>query len=145
MHQHSSPLVRPVAATRPSARDVTVVCGLMSVAAVAGVIGLAGGGIDFGPEITSRIPGASPVLAAVALGVVVALPMAAAAVAGWRRAPSTADLDILAGAALIGWIAVQVAVIRDFSWLQPACAVYGGVVLVLGLLLRRSAASRRTA
>lgn len=148
MAQRTSEPTRPVtgdAGPRPSPRDVSVVCGLMCLAAVAGVIGLAGGGIDFGAEITSRIPAASPVLAAAALGVAVALPMGAAAVAGWRRSPWTADLTILAGAALIGWIAVEVAVIRSFSWLQPACAVYGVVVLVLGLLLRRSGAPHRTA
>jgi membrane associated rhomboid family serine protease len=147
MAHHSREAVRaaPVdgSASRPSRRDVSVVCGLMCVAATAGVVGLARGSIDFGPEITARLPAASPVLGAVALGVVVALPMGAAAVAGWRRSPRTADLAILAGTALVGWIAVEVAFIRSFSWLQPACAVYGGVVLALGLLLRRSAARRR--
>jgi hypothetical protein len=116
----------------------------MSLAAVAGAIGLAGGGIDPGPEITSRIPAASPVLAGVALGVVVAVPMGATAVAGWRRSPWTADLAILAGGALVGWIAVEVAVIRSFSWLQPACAAYGAVVLALGLRLRRAAGISRS-
>ena len=145
MAQRTREPVRPRTATRPSPRDLAVVCGLMSVAALAGVIGLAGGGIDFGPEVTSRIPAASPVLGAVALGLVVALPMGAAAVAGWRRSPWSADLAILAGAALIGWIAVEIAFIRTFSWLQPACAVYGAVVLVLGLLLRRSQTAQRTA
>lgn len=132
----------PGSGPRPSPRDLSVVCGLMCLAAVAGAIGLAGGGIDLGPAVTSRLPADSPVLAAVALGTVVALPMGAAAVAGWRRSSWTADLAILAGAALIGWIAVELAVIRTFSWLQPACAVYGAVVLALGVLLRRRGASR---
>ena len=108
----------------------------MSLAAVAGVIGLAGGGLDLGPAMTSRIPGASPVLGAVALGVVVAVPMGVAAVAGWRRSPRTADLAILAGTALIGWIVVEIAFIQAFSWLQPLCAAYGVMVVVLGLRLR---------
>jgi hypothetical protein len=133
------------AGSRPSPRDVSAVCGLMCVAAVAGVIGLAGGGLDLGSEITARIPGASPVLGAVALGIIVALPMGAAAVAGWRRSRRTADLAILAGTALIGWIVVEVAFIRSFSWLQPACAVYGVVVLVLGVLLRRATAAAGSA
>ena len=141
----ASAVTEPTAGPRPAPRAVALVCGLMCLAAVGGVVGLSGGGIDFGPEITSRIPAASPVLAAVALAVAVALPMGAAAVAGWRRSLWTADLAVLAGAALIGWVVVEVAVIRTFSWLQPACAVYGAVVLVLGALLRRSAAARRTA
>jgi hypothetical protein len=132
------PATRSGTRSRPTPRDVSIVCGLMSAAALAGVVGLAGGGIDFGPEITSRIPAGSPVLGAVALGVVVALPMGVAAVAGWRRSPWTADLAVLAGGALIGWIVVEVAFIRTFAWLQPACAAYGAVVLALGLLLRRA-------
>jgi hypothetical protein len=115
----------------------------MCAAAVAGVIGLAGGALDLGATITARIPAASPVLGAVALGLVVAVPMGAAAVAGWRGSGRTAALASFAGTALIGWIAVEIAVIRTFSWLQPACAVYGGVVLALAALLRRSDPSQR--
>jgi hypothetical protein len=117
---------------------VAVVCGLMALAAVAGVVGLAGGGIDFGPAITARLPWHSPGVAAAALGVVVALPMGSAAVAGWRRSPLTSDAAVLAGLALIVWIVVEIAVIRAFSWLQPACLAYGALVLTLGLRLRRS-------
>lgn len=126
------------ASPRPSARGLSVVCGLMGLTAAAGVVGLARRSIDLGPEVTARLPGRSPEVAAVALGAVVAVPMGAAAVAGGRRAASTADLAVLAGSALIGWIVVQVAVIRAFSWLQPVCAAYGAVVLALGLRLRRS-------
>jgi hypothetical protein len=44
----------------------------------------------------------------------------------------------IAGLALIGWIVVEVAVIRTFSWLQPVCFLYGAGVLALGVLLRRT-------
>jgi hypothetical protein len=37
-----------------------------------------------------------------------------------------------AGLLLVGWIAVQLPVIRTFSWLQPICALLGLAVLVLG-------------
>jgi hypothetical protein len=122
----------------PTRRQVAAACALMCLAAVSGVVGLAGGGIDFGPVITTRLPWQSPVLAAVALGLVVAGPMGAAAVLGWRRSPRTAEAAILAGLALTGWIVVETAVIRTVSWLQPACLAYGGLVLALGLLLRRT-------
>jgi hypothetical protein len=42
----------------------------------------------------------------------------------WRYAAATA------GALLIGWILVQVAIIRTFTWLQPAMASAGIAVLV---------------
>jgi hypothetical protein len=110
----------------------------MALAAAAGVVGLAGGGIDFGPSITARLPWHSPAVAAAALGTVVAVPMAATAVAGWRRSRRTAEVAGIAGLALIGWIVVEVAVIRTFSWLQPVCFLYEAGVLALGVLLRRT-------
>jgi hypothetical protein len=134
---------RPASGPRPSPRAVGVACGVMCVAGLAGVVGLAGGSLDLGPAITARIPAGSPVLGAVALGLVVALPMGAAAVAGWRRSRWTATLAAVAGTALIAWIAVEIAFIRTFSWLQPVCAVYGAGVLVLAVLLRRSDPSQR--
>lgn len=129
--------------TRPSPRALAGVCGPMSVAAAAGAVGLATGALDLGAEVTARLPGASPLLAGAALGLVVALPMGATTVAGWRRSARTADLGVLAGTALIGWIAVEIAVIRTFSWLQPICASYGALVLGLALLLRGSNEPRR--
>lgn len=126
-------------------RAVGAVAGGMCAAALAGVVGLAGGGLDLGPDINARVPAASPVLAAVALGLVVAVPTGAAAVAGWRRSRRTAALAGFAGTALIGWIAVEVAVIRTFSWLQPACALYGALLLALALELRRSDPGQRAA
>jgi hypothetical protein len=129
---------RPMTGPRPSPHVVGVTCGVMCAAALAGVVGLAGGGLDLGPEVTARIPARSPALGAVALGLVVAVPMGAAAAAGWRRSRWTPTLATFAGTALIGWIAVEITLIRTFSWLQPACAVYGAVVLALAELLRRS-------
>jgi len=123
---------------RPAPADLAVVCGLMTLAAAAGAIGLMTGLLDLGPAISDRLPFGSPVLAGAALGLVVAVPMALTAVAGLRGARETAVLAVAAGAALMGWIVVEVLVIRSFSWLQPFCLGYGAVVLALGLLLRRA-------
>ncbi len=131
------------ARTRPGPRDLAGVCAPMFLTAAAGAVGLATGGLDLGAEITARLPMASPLLAGTALGLVVALPMGATTVVGWRRSARTADLGILAGSALIGWIAVEITVIRTFSWLQPICASYGALVLGLALLLRGSNEPRR--
>ena len=125
-------------AQRPRPSDLALICGLMAVTAGAGAVGLIGGGLDHGATVTGRLPADSSQLAGVALAVVVGLPMTAAAVAGVRRSPAAADLTVLAGTALVGWITVQVAVIRTFSWLQPACLLYGSVVAVLGVLARRA-------
>jgi hypothetical protein len=110
--------------------------GFVSLSAYGGVAGLLSGAIDMGPEITSRFPFASPVLAGIALLAVVALPTTVAGVAAWRGSPRTGDLTTIAGVLLVGWIVVQVLVIREFSWFQPVYASIGVVLLVLGLRLR---------
>lgn len=133
-----TPLGRSGSSGRPTRRQGAGVCAVTSVAARSGVVGLAGGGIDFGPTITARLPWHSPVLAAAARELVVAGPMAATAGLGWARSKRTAEAAVLAGLALIGWIVVETAVIRTVSWLQPACLAYGGLVLALGLVLRRN-------
>ncbi|WP_436498301.1 hypothetical protein [Actinokineospora sp. HUAS TT18] len=108
------------------------VAGLVAVWAYAGGIGVIGGGVDFGPEINDRLPWGSTTLAGLALIAVVALPMTAAAFAIWRRLPSARRVALVAGVLLIGWIVVQLAFIRTFSWLQPACVLLGAFVAAWG-------------
>ena len=114
----------------------------MAAAACAGGIGLAGGSIDLGTAISQRLPLHSPVLGGVALLAVVALPMTAAAVAAWRGITRAPEIVTLAGLALIGWIVVEIAFIRTFAWLQPVCAAYGVLMVVLGWWLARARAHR---
>jgi hypothetical protein len=45
---------------------------------------------------------------------------------------------IAAGAIVLGWIAVQVSLIGYVSWMQPATAIAGVVILRLAVLLGRS-------
>jgi hypothetical protein len=125
-------------------RALGMACGLMSATAVAGVVGLVGDGIDLGPTITARLPFHSQVVGGVALAGIVAVPMGAAAVAGWRRSARTGDLAVLAGMALGGWIVGQVAIIRTFSWMQPVCFAYGAAVAGAGQALRRRPDPRET-
>ena len=90
----------------------------MAAAAYAGAAGLASGSINMGTAISQRFPLHSPVLAAVALLIAVALPLTAAAVAAWRGAARAPEIVAGAGLALIGWIVVEIAVIRTFAWLR---------------------------
>ncbi|NNH69293.1 hypothetical protein HLB23_05310 [Nocardia uniformis] len=115
---------------------LALLSGFVSVWAVAGAVGLAGGGIDLGAVVVERLPYDSPVLAGLALALVVAVPMALTSVLaarGDRRAPA---LAIGSGGLLIVWIVVQVSTIRTVSWLQPLCVVLGLAVLVLGVIWR---------
>lgn len=123
-------------ATPTRHRGLGAFLGLVSLSAYGGVVGFLSGAIDMGPEITSRFPFASPVLAGIALLAVVAVPTTVAAIAALRGSPRTGDLTTVAGVLLVGWIVVQVLVIREFSWFQPAYGLVGLVLLVLGLRLR---------
>jgi hypothetical protein len=102
--------------------------GAVSLSALAGSAGLASGSIDFGATINGRLPFGSLVLGAVALAVVVGLPMAVACVADWRGAGRANQLSMGAGGLLVGWIVVEVVVTRSFSWLQPTMAMIGAAI-----------------
>jgi hypothetical protein len=106
--------------------------GAVAVAAFAGAAGLVGGSIDLGATIDRRLPFDSLEFAAVALVVVVGLPMAAAAILSWRGGTKANLLAITAGALLVGWIAVEVLIIRSFSWLQPIFLLAGATIAFVG-------------
>jgi hypothetical protein len=121
-------------------RGIAALAAFMAIAAYAGVVGLMAGVLDMGTLVNGRLPFSSPVLGGLALLLIVALPMTAAAVAAWRGLPWASAAAVLAGLALIGWIVVEVAFIRTFSWMQPVCAVYGALLAGLGWRSARSAA-----
>jgi len=60
---------------------------------------------------------------------------AAAVFARWRLARTSA---LFAGAIVLVWIAVQLAIIGYVSWMQPATTVAGALVLVLAWRLHDS-------
>jgi hypothetical protein len=104
----------------------------MALAAGAGAAGLATGTLDLGETVTARLPFASAPVGGGALLAVVGVPMGVAAVDAWtgaRRADATA---FGAGLLLMGWILVELPVIRSFSWLQPACFAAGAAIAAAG-------------
>ena len=94
-------------------------------AAWAGGLGLVTGYTDFGESIDERLPFDSPVLAGLALVTVVGIPLTVLAWSAFTAGPRTDDMALGAGLLLIGWIVGQIAVIRAFSWFQPAYVVIG--------------------
>ncbi len=93
----------------------------------AGAVGLVTGGMDFGESINDRLPFDSLVLAGLALGIIVGIPLTVLAWSAWTGGPRTDDLALAVGLMLIGWIVVQIAVIRAFSLFQPAYLAVGAV------------------
>lgn len=105
---------------------------VVSAGAIAGAVGLIQGSVNLGGTIKSRLPFESLVFAGVALFVIVTIPMAGAAIAAWRGATNQIDLAMGAGALLMGWIVIELAVIRSFSWLQPTFLLAGAAIFVAG-------------
>jgi hypothetical protein len=115
---------------------LTTLAGFVAVSAFGGAIGLIGGWLRLPSSMAARLPFHSPVFGGLALACVVAAPATLVAVLALRRHPRDRDAATLAGVLLVGWIVVEVAVIRQFSTLQ---VVYG--LAGLGLI---ASGSRRT-
>lgn len=135
-------------AGRPARRTtrhtlLAALAGFMAIGATAGGLGLMNGAEDFFGEQTAtiyaRLPFESPQFAGAALLLGVAVPMALTAVLAWRGSRLTAAVGGAAGAVLVGWIIVQLALIGTFFWLQPVCLAWGLAVTVLALNLDRPA------
>jgi hypothetical protein len=112
-----------------------VAAGVVAASALAGAAALATGLMDMGATVNTRFPFHSALAAGLALALVVGLPMAVAAYLAGTGGVRTAEAAMVAGALLVGWIAVQLVVIRTFSWLQPAMALAGALVFLGGLLV----------
>jgi pimeloyl-ACP methyl ester carboxylesterase len=132
-----------VAGSTPTARRpwLAAFAACNALAAWGGALALATGAIDLGDTLAARLPFASPVLAGMALAVVVAVPLSALAWSAWTASPRTSMVALATGSLLIAWIVVQVAVLRAFSLFQPA---YLGVGIALVVVSGRVHPSRPT-
>jgi hypothetical protein len=89
-----------------------------ALAAFGGAIGLATGGLALESDLNERLPFASPVLGGIALAVVVATPFTAVAVLAWRGDERSDLAAGVTGVLLVGWIAVQLALLRAPTFLH---------------------------
>lgn len=108
----------------------------------AGGVGLVSGGTDFGDAINRRLPFDSPVLAGFALLVIVGVPLTVLARSAWTGGPRTDEVALWAGLVLIGWIVVQIAVIRAFSLFQPAYVAVGAAFVAASHRVRMNPCRR---
>jgi len=111
---------------------------LVALMALYGGIGLmwdlvADNAIGMTQDWLEGTPFTSWVLPGMFLLAVVAVPMGAAAMLELRRSPWAAVASVVAGAAQVGWIAAQLAVMQRYFFLQPV--VLGAGLLVLALTL----------
>jgi hypothetical protein len=104
----------------------------IALSAYFGAIGLISGLLPIGAPLTARLPFHSPVFGGIALALVVGLPASVVTVLSWRRHPRTLDASALAGLLLVGWIAVELIIAREFSVLQVVYAAAGAGLIALG-------------
>lgn len=114
---------------------LSVYAALIALSAYAGAIGLGSGGLAMGAALDHRLPFHSPVLGGIALAIIVGLPATALAVSAWHGRRRTDRAAVVVGVLLIGWIVVELAFIRELSFLQP---LYVGVGISLVLIGTRS-------
>jgi protein-S-isoprenylcysteine O-methyltransferase Ste14 len=115
-----------------------LITGAIALSGYAGVVGLLGGEISFGDTIDARLPFGSLFMAGLALLAIVAVPMTVASVAAGRGMRYSADIVFGAGLVLVGWIAVELAFIKAYSWFHPTYLVAAIVVLGLSWLMNRT-------
>lgn len=110
---------------RPIRPGLAAMAAVNAAAAWAGGVGLIVGAIDFGEPTNDRLPFANLVLAGAALVAIVAIPLTVLAWSAWTGGSRTDDLALVVGSLLIGWIVVQVVVLRAFSAFQPTYLAIG--------------------
>src|SRR5664279_237040 len=111
---------------------VALCAAIVSVSAYFGTVGLAFGLLPVDAAMSANLPFHSPVFGGVALAVVVAIPTMWLTWLAWRGHPRTADAATLAGLLLVGWIVVEIVVIRELSLLQGVYALAGIALVCLG-------------
>jgi hypothetical protein len=82
--------------------------------------------------MTRSLPFGSPVFAGIALTCVVAAPATLVAIMAGQRRPQGRDAATLAGILLLGWIVIELAVVRQFSALQVVYGLAGLGMVVSG-------------
>lgn len=107
------------------------------LAAVAGGVGLVGGGIRFPSDWLSGTPFSGYTAPGLILGIVVGgSALVAAAISLLANREAGAMASAIAGAVMIGWIVGEVALIGYVSWMQPAFFGYGLAMVALAALYR---------
>ncbi len=118
---------------------LVVVLVFVSFSAVFGAVGLMSDGMGMPIDWLERTPFVTWTLPGVALVVTVALPQAFGAWAVLVRRTWAPMAAMVVGAALVGWIVVQLLVLQRYFFLQPVIAGFGALEMLLAEgLLRRS-------
>jgi len=128
--------MNPPASNHVVVRTLTalVVFGALS-ALIGAVLAIAANGAGVPLEHLKHSPFSSYLIPGLILGVVVGGTQLAAAIALLTKRRIALLLSAIAGFGMLIWIFVELAMMQQFSWLQAAYFVLGGLELVLVLAL----------
>lgn len=133
----SPPIMEHTAHESQRLRLATVaVTGFSALNAVAGGIGLLVDGLGVPREQLDGTPFASFTIPALLLAVVVGGSMLTAAVSAWQRVPWAGSVTMVAGAVMLGWIAIEAVMIDDGRPLQIVVGLFSVVTILLGYGMR---------
>ncbi|MFC4127855.1 hypothetical protein [Nocardia rhizosphaerae] len=104
----------------PRRSVLRLLAGLMATWAFAGAFGLITGAVPLRPVIVEKIPWHSPILAGVALALWVGLPMTVVALTVNDDAAHNAQTTMVAAAALIGWVLLQLGAVQRDQGIRTA-------------------------
>jgi len=109
----------------PVHRAVAVGALSVAIAAWVGAAGLMLGFTSLPPALEARLPLDSPVLGGAALALVVALPYSLLGLWTWRHDSRWRIESTVCGLILLSWIAIELAFLREVSFLHPLCVIVG--------------------
>jgi hypothetical protein len=124
-HHESAAPVRP-------RRGLAAGAAAVAVSACGGAVGLVTGALSLTHTYEQRLPFRSPVFGGIALGLVVGVPFMLLAVLAHRGDPHTERVSLGVGVLLIGWLLVELAFIRTFSFFHPFFGAIGVVFIASG-------------
>lgn len=107
---------------------LAVFAAINALAAWGGAIGLMTGTLDLG-GVEERLPFQSTLLGGIALAIVVACPLTLLAWSAWTGSDATGTVALVTGVLIIGWIVVQILILRTFSPFQPAYLIVGAILV----------------
>ena len=113
-------------------RSLVAVTGFSAVNAVTGGIGLMVNGLGVPPEQLEGTPFHSFTIPGLLLAAVVGGSMATAAIFAMKHLPSSGNVAVVAGAVMLGWIAIESVMITDGRPLQATVAILSLATIALG-------------
>ncbi len=117
---------------------LAIFAAIVALSGYGGALGLMSGVLSLGEVVTARLPFASPVLGGVALALIVAVPTTVLAWFAWHGDERTDAAAVFAGVLVIGWIVVELLVIRELTFFHPTYVLVGAAFIWVG----RAALSR---